>query len=76
MIICVCHNVSERDIAREAKAGCCSFAALQDELPVGLGCGSCLNSAKEAFAEHRSLARQRASNQSQLSKNPIFTPAS
>jgi bacterioferritin-associated ferredoxin len=79
MIVCVCHNISERDIAREA-AGCRSFAALQDKLQVGQGCGTCLGCAKECFAEHRSAPRSRGASPGasvpQLSKNPIFTPAS
>jgi bacterioferritin-associated ferredoxin len=76
MIVCVCHDVSERDIAREAASGCCSFKALQEELMVGKGCGACVPCAKETFAQHRSLARDRARSSAQLSKNPIFTPAS
>jgi bacterioferritin-associated ferredoxin len=76
MIVCVCHNVSEKDIAREAAAGCCSFKALQEELQVGHGCGTCLSSAKETFAAHRPATRQRVASPRQVSKNPIFTPAS
>ncbi len=76
MIVCVCHNISERDIAREAASGCRSFAALQDQLQVGQGCGTCLGSARECFAEHRSAPHPRGANLPQLSKNPIFTPAS
>ena len=76
MIVCVCHNISDRDIAREATAGCRSFTALQEQLLVGTACGSCVGCAKECFAEHRALPRQRGSILPQLSKNPIFTPAS
>ena len=75
MIVCVCHDISDRDIAREAASGCRSFAALQDELQVGQGCGSCIPCARETFAEHKAQCRQRAASP-QLSKNPIFTPAS
>ena len=52
MIICVCHRVSERDIAREAAAGCPDFDALQDNLRVATGCGACLDYAQMAFEEH------------------------
>jgi bacterioferritin-associated ferredoxin len=75
MIVCICHNISDRDIAREAAAGCRSFTALQEQLLVGTACGSCVGCAKECFVEHRSL-RQRSASFPQLSKNPIFTPAS
>jgi bacterioferritin-associated ferredoxin len=54
MIICVCQNVSERDIARAVARGCNSFAALQEQLEVGTSCGTCLCSARESFAEQES----------------------
>lgn len=56
MIICICHRVSDRDIAREVARGCPSFEALQDATRVATGCGACGEFAKEAFAAHRSGA--------------------
>ena len=52
MIVCLCHRVSERDIARAAAEGCDSFEALQFELRVGTGCGRCGDCALEAFERH------------------------
>jgi bacterioferritin-associated ferredoxin len=52
MIICVCQNVSERDIARAVASGCRSFAALQEKLEVGTCCGSCECAARETLAQH------------------------
>jgi bacterioferritin-associated ferredoxin len=52
VIICICHRVSDRDIAREASSGCPDFSTLQDELRVGTGCGACLDHAQMAFDEH------------------------
>ena len=52
MIVCICHRVSDRDIAREAHGGCADFAALQDTLRVGTGCGACLETAEAVFFEH------------------------
>jgi bacterioferritin-associated ferredoxin len=49
MIVCVCHRVSDRDIAREAHAGCPSFDQLQDDLRVGTSCGACVECAQEVF---------------------------
>lgn len=57
MIICVCQNVSERDIARAVADGCRSFSAVQEELEIGRACGTCLCSAKECFAEQRAVCR-------------------
>ena len=52
MIVCICHRVSDRDIAREARGGCGSFEELQDELRVGTGCGACLEYAQDTFSQH------------------------
>jgi bacterioferritin-associated ferredoxin len=49
MIVCVCHRVSDRDIAREAHAGCTSFEQLQDSLRVATACGACMECAQEVF---------------------------
>ena len=49
MIVCVCHRVSDRDIAREVRQGCASFEALQDELRVATACGGCTDCAQQTF---------------------------
>ena len=49
MIVCVCHRVSDRDIARETRDGCDSFQELQQVLKVGTRCGQCLSHARAAF---------------------------
>lgn len=49
MIVCICHRVSDRDIAREVKAGCRDFNELQDELRVGTACGACTDCARQTF---------------------------
>jgi len=51
MIICICHRVSDRDIAREAAAGS-SFDDLQFDLGVGTRCGSCLDCARDTHRRH------------------------
>jgi bacterioferritin-associated ferredoxin len=53
MIVCICHRVSDRDIAHAVRAGCASFDELQDELRVGLGCGACHECARDTFEAHR-----------------------
>jgi bacterioferritin-associated ferredoxin len=52
MVICVCQNVSEKDIAKAVAGGCRSFAALQEKLEVGTCCGTCECAARESFHEH------------------------
>ena len=51
MIICVCQNVSEKDIAKAVAGGCRSFASLQDKLQISRCCGACECAARESFAE-------------------------
>ena len=57
MIVCVCNNVSDREIAREASAGCPSFGQLQMRTGVAAACGACHECAREVFAAaHRDCA--------------------
>ena len=50
MVVCLCHRITDRDIARAAREGCPDFDALQDELRVGTSCGSCDECARSVFA--------------------------
>jgi bacterioferritin-associated ferredoxin len=52
MIVCICHRVSDREIAHAVRSGCTSFEALQDELRVGTGCGACHDCARDTFEAH------------------------
>jgi bacterioferritin-associated ferredoxin len=53
MIVCVCHRVSDRDIARAAQQGCASYDELQEQLRVGTACGACADCAHRTFDSHR-----------------------
>ena len=53
MIVCVCHRVSDRDIARAVRSGCSSFAGLQQALGVSTACGRCRSCATEVFNQQR-----------------------
>lgn len=53
MIVCVCHRISDRDIARAAREGVGSFEELQHELSVATCCGRCHDCARETFEHHR-----------------------
>ncbi|MFO7326244.1 MAG: (2Fe-2S)-binding protein [Pseudomonadota bacterium] len=58
MVICVCQNVTERDIARAVAGGCRSFDALREKLEVSTCCGTCECMARETFEQHEAaLAR-------------------
>lgn len=56
MIVCICHRVSDRDIARAARAGCASFDELQFELSVATACGACHDCARQTFEAHAAAA--------------------
>jgi bacterioferritin-associated ferredoxin len=55
MIVCVCHQVSDRDIAHAARQGCASYDELQEHLRVGTACGACGDCARKTFDAHRHL---------------------
>ena len=55
MIVCVCHRVSDRDIARAAREGCDTFEELQFELLVATACGKCRDCAHATFHRHAAL---------------------
>jgi bacterioferritin-associated ferredoxin len=50
MIICLCHRVSDRDIAQLAPH-CGSFCDLQERTQVGTQCGACLPFAQACYDE-------------------------
>ena len=50
MIVCVCRRVSDREIARHARAGM-SFDDIQFELGVATQCGQCEGCARDVVAQ-------------------------
>jgi bacterioferritin-associated ferredoxin len=54
MIVCICHRVSDRDIARAAHEGCASFDDLQVDSGVATCCGKCHDCARQTFELHAS----------------------
>ncbi|MEO7773806.1 MAG: (2Fe-2S)-binding protein [Steroidobacteraceae bacterium] len=58
MIVCVCNNVSEGDIAREIADGCTSYAQLQERLGVAVACGCCGSCAQQSFEKEAQAAQQ------------------
>jgi bacterioferritin-associated ferredoxin len=49
MIVCLCHRVSDRDIAQAVQSGLRNFDVLQDETRVASSCGSCHDCARQVF---------------------------
>jgi bacterioferritin-associated ferredoxin len=54
MIVCVCRRVSDRDIARHARAGM-DFDDIQFELGVATQCGQCEGCARDIVAQCRQM---------------------
>jgi bacterioferritin-associated ferredoxin len=50
MIVCVCRRVSDREIARHARAGM-SFDDIQFELGIATQCGQCEDCARKVVAQ-------------------------
>lgn len=50
MIVCICHRVSDRDIARHVRGGM-SFDDIQLELGVATQCGQCESCARDVVAQ-------------------------
>jgi len=50
MIVCVCHRVSDREIARHVRAGM-GFDEIQFELGVATQCGQCETCARDVVAQ-------------------------
>ncbi len=56
MIVCLCHHLSDRDIAQAVHSGVDNFDVLQDETRVASSCGSCHDCAREIFDDACSQA--------------------
>jgi len=52
MIVCVCNNISDREIRQAADLGISSIAELRKELGVGTMCGTCVSYARAVLHEH------------------------
>lgn len=51
MIVCVCHNVSEKKIRQAVDSGLTSMPQLREKLGVGTCCGKCHSCAKTVLRE-------------------------
>ena len=68
MYVCLCNNVTDRQIRKAARRGCRRLEDLSAELGVATGCGSCAEQAEEILAESESAA-------SPIGLNPLPQPA-
>ncbi len=52
MIVCVCNNISDREIRQAVDLGLSTMAELRQDLGVATCCGKCASCAKQVLAEH------------------------
>lgn len=52
MIVCVCNNISDREIRQAAALGLNTMSALRDDLGIGTCCGKCKSCAKTVLKEY------------------------
>jgi bacterioferritin-associated ferredoxin len=65
MIVCVCNNISDREIRQAVDLGLSSMAGLRRDLGVATCCGKCASCARQVMREH--LERQSALQATELS---------
>lgn len=63
MIVCVCHNVSDRKIRQAVNEGASSLLDLRKQLSVGTCCGKCHSCAKGVLREALETSSQSVSFQ-------------
>jgi bacterioferritin-associated ferredoxin len=76
MIVCVCRRISDRDIARHARAGL-GFDEIQFELGVATQCGQCEGCARDVVAQCAATCpTANISPADTLRSGPSWTPVS
>ena len=58
MIICLCNNISDREIRQAVDLGLSTMAELRRDLGVATCCGTCASHAKQVLADHLELQPQ------------------
>jgi len=51
MYVCICNNVTEKDIQRAVRDGACSMSCLQERLNVATCCGECHGAARDCLED-------------------------
>lgn len=51
MFVCICNQVTDKQIRQAAEEGLCSFDSLSAELNVGTCCGKCKTCARKVLRE-------------------------
>ena len=73
MIVCVCNNISDREIRQAMEFGITSMDELRDALGVATCCGQCFSCAEEILNEHLAAQAAAADIHETVLKRPVFT---
>ena len=60
MYVCICNEVTDREIKQETSKGACSMKDLRNSLNVATSCGRCASCAKGLLKEYLSASRAEA----------------
>lgn len=71
MIVCVCNNISDREIRQAVDLGLTSMAELRRDLGVATCCGKCHTCAREVLNDH--LEATVALRETVISRNTVLT---
>jgi bacterioferritin-associated ferredoxin len=72
MIVCVCNNISDREIRQAADLGLHSVAELREELGLGTCCGKCVSCARNVLHSHLNEKQAEQTLQAtELSRRPV-----
>lgn len=58
MIVCVCNNISDREIRQAVDLGLSTMAELRSDLGVATCCGKCASCAKQVLADYLDVQLQ------------------
>ncbi len=62
MYVCICNNVTEKDIEREIRDGACSMRCLAKRLAVATRCGRCRKAARACLEANTGMDLEPASD--------------
>lgn len=67
MIVCVCNNISDREIRQAVDLGLSTMAELRRDLGVATCCGKCASCAKQVLNDHVEATMQATMQATELS---------
>lgn len=76
MIVCVCNNISDREIRQAIELGITSMDELRADLGVSTCCGQCASYAEDVLNEHLAKLDAQAAAPAiaeTVLKRPVFT---